>query len=311
MSTNNATLFQIRLTLLLLILLLCALCCGLCLAFSGAVSNWCEDSGCCTEYEGCWCGKHLMYMTFICCCLSVTRVRDTYVRWSGLHCTQLVSLLQTFWKFICFTGCRSMLTSDDSANGGGHELLCIVNMMMERSVEEADRTEIIWKHSCRIRGVPGIFLDVVGAKVAVDWTDVCLFDQWGLSLCAGSNVNQCKSGGVCRVGLDSWHAGAVRGPCSSHRPEWYRSCPLPRRSWFPRWLGLVGTLEEGYWVQCMWFTYLNFIYLWSCFIQIDTGKALYFHCHCIEPLTWCASVEANIKPRIFLSNKQCAAGFCQ
>ena len=85
MSTNNATLFQIRLTLLLLILLLCALCCGLCLAFSGAVSNWCEDSGCCTEYEGCWCGKHFMYMTFICCCLSVTRVRDTYVRWSGLR----------------------------------------------------------------------------------------------------------------------------------------------------------------------------------------------------------------------------------
>ena len=84
MSTNNATLFQIRLTLLLLILLLCALCCGLCLAFSGAVSNRCEDSGCCTEHEGCWCGKHLMYMTFICFCLSVTRVRDTYVRWEWL-----------------------------------------------------------------------------------------------------------------------------------------------------------------------------------------------------------------------------------
>jgi len=33
------------------------------------------------------------------------------------------------------------------------------------------------ENSCRIRGVPGIFLDVVGAKVAVDWTDVCLFDQ--------------------------------------------------------------------------------------------------------------------------------------
>jgi len=81
---------------------------------------------------------------------------------------------------------------------------------------------------------------------------------------AGSDIDQCQRGGVCGAGLDAGHPGAVWGSSSSHWSERRRSRPLPCCSRLSWRLGLVGTLQEGQWTK----SYT--VVLTICFIILKT-----------------------------------------